>query len=254
MWRDPGDKSKVSAKARDCAERMFNKTAVIAVRLAEADLTNDSLRRARLAVKQLPGHDRDRISLAKRLEDLTAQHDEQEEPFDVFLAAPMAAAKADYEATRALALRVKRALTESCGANHVYCASEEIADPDDFDLPDVALVDNMLPFKTARRFVLLYPASLPSSVLVEAGLALAYGMPSLYLVPTGVELPFMLRDVSAGGVDHFPTVRLIEYESEDSLISTLTKTGPRVFPPRHTQDCVACGGRGQVREVAVSHG
>lgn len=58
----------------------------------------------------------------------------------------------------------------------------------------------------SKRFVLLYPESLPTSSLFELGIAFAFGKPIKIFYKTGVELPWLIKesDHVADNVDIFP--------------------------------------------------
>lgn len=148
--------------------------------------------------------------------------------FDVFLAAPMAAAN-EYDPVRKLASRLADALQQHAGAMAVYCAARTIASPDAFEEPSVALQRNVAPFQGARAFAMLLPETLPSSVLVEAGMALAWRIPAVYFVRSRLNLPWMLRDVGGAGtlLGH---VRIIEYDTDDDLIRKVENAGDALFP------------------------
>lgn len=150
---------------------------------------------------------------------------------DVFLAAPMASVADEYDPTRQLALKVSEALCNDCGVSTVYFPGSAVGTVDDFEEPAVSLQKNMGPFGDARHFVMLLPKLVPSSVLVEAGMALMLNMPSVYLVPDRkTALPWLLQDVAGAGVDSLGKVRVVEYDDEADLMRKLKNSGDRLFP------------------------
>lgn len=206
--------------------------------LAEAYGTEAHIADAKAALSGLssraPTASADRYrNLVRRLEnDLKANDVEVLHESDVFLSAPMASTSNDYDPVRALALRVAEALSGHCGFESVYWAGETITSVDAFENPSTSLQRNIGPFKSARAFAMLLPKQLASSVLVEAGMALAFGMPSVYFVRDRGDLPWMLRDVGGSGVTRLGSVKIVEYKDDDDLIRQIKADGMRLFPSR----------------------
>lgn len=124
--------------------------------------------------------------------------------YDVFLALPMASTEDElkYQAVRAEARNLVSALEAQCGYS-VYCGVLSVATRTDFDSPGFALEENVPALANCRRFVLWVPELItrPSSIWVEAGMALALGKPSTYLVPSPEVLPYILREIAHIGSD-----------------------------------------------------
>lgn len=154
---------------------------------------------------------------------------------DVFLAVPMAALghgadaaarQAAFAAVREEALTVIAALKKYCGVESVFYAGEKIATFDDFESSVVAVKDDMAKLTAARRFVMLYPSRHVSSVIFEAGVALALRKPSLYLVRRRSDLPFLM--VEAAGA--FSCVRIHECATIEATVNQLKADGLKAFP------------------------
>ena len=128
---------------------------------------------------------------------------------DVFLASPMASltGRGSYIRERESASDLARIIESYCGYS-VYYAGDEIESDADFEAPGIALALNVQALRDSRHFVLLVtePLVKPSSVWVEAGLALAYGKPLTLFVNATDDLPYMLRQVTdAHDVPGIPT-------------------------------------------------
>lgn len=117
--------------------------------------------------------------------------------YEVFLAAPMAAAGDRYDEIRQHVMDVQASL-----ANHaqctVYCAANDIVRSADFDNQKIAYETNWEAIRACRQFVAFLPVPVPlkrtpSSVWVEAGMALARKMPCTFFVPTPEDLPYVLQ-------------------------------------------------------------
>lgn len=116
--------------------------------------------------------------------------------YDIFLAAPMAGCDNNdqYVAMRREVMKVFNALKTYCGYK-VYCAVEECETMDKFNAMDLSAIKDLSAIRESRCFVMLYPARLPSSVIFEAGYALALKKFSTYFVARHEDLPFMLREL-----------------------------------------------------------
>ncbi len=195
----------------------------------------DTAERIVLGLPTAPTLDSVRSDLQRRVDLLRDRLRVRREPVgaraEVFLSAPMAAPGADaYDPVRRLAVRVADALRRSCGITQVYCASENIESPSQFDPEWRALQEIAVPLMAADRYFLLLPERLPSSVLVEAGMALALQRRCVYAVRKRSDLPFLLRQVADAHVDALAKVRVIEYRDDDDLLAEIARSGPHLFP------------------------
>jgi TIR domain len=109
--------------------------------------------------------------------------------YDVFVAVPMIAAGARRNSVRAVATEIVRAL-EICGMT-TYCAELSLREPGGADIPQNA-VETLDILRRSRNFVMYYPFKTASSVLFEAGFAIALDKPSVYFVRRAKDLPYML--------------------------------------------------------------
>jgi hypothetical protein len=106
--------------------------------------------------------------------------------YDVYLASPMAstASGRDYAIERKAALDVKRAIELWCKLS-VFYAGDELESKGHLRPPELSADSNFKALKSARFFVLLIRTRIrhPSSIFIEAGYALAMGIPALYIAP-----------------------------------------------------------------------
>lgn len=149
--------------------------------------------------------------------------------YDVFVSAPMASHKTD-EAILADHDRIAPAvafLEDQLGLS-VYWAGRNIRSRADFDAPDISATRDVDALLESKYFVLLYPASIASSVLFEAGIALRSSLTSIYFVRATKDLPFLMTQASQA----FKNVRIYEGELPDGLIALLRRHGKEFFTPR----------------------
>ena len=96
-----------------------------------------------------------------------------------FLAVMMAAGNAqNYRQHHHQAKRVCEGLQKHCGLKKVFCPAAEIASSKTL-IRQTALQEGLSRIRACDFFILIYSTKLPSSILVEAGFALALYKPSL---------------------------------------------------------------------------
>jgi len=145
--------------------------------------------------------------------------------YDVFLSSPMAAFVNDdlFQKDRKAMLEIVDAMRDECGFS-VFYAGRNVKSLDDFDAPDLSIAADVRALKESSIFVLFYSEKIVSSVLVEAGFALALAMPSIYFVRRREDLPFLLRSAEQGNVG----VKI--YEVESTFLGHLKSTVMRNCP------------------------
>jgi tRNA A-37 threonylcarbamoyl transferase component Bud32 len=162
--------------------------------------------------------------------------------YDVFVSCPMAGARTDqrYQDLRADALRVVDCLERECGLTAFY-AGRDVPTRDAFDAPDYSVVVDLQALRQSRYFLLLYPEKLVSSVLVEAGIALALGKKAVYFARDARHLPFMLRHL-----DRVCPVKVYEYRAVEYVLKLLRQHGARLFEPWQQSGAPAGPGEGPI--------
>lgn len=152
--------------------------------------------------------------------------------WDVFLALPMASTDDDaaFDHVQREARALVQALEDRCDFT-VYCGALQVAGRDDFDSPAFALADNVEALRRASNFLLWVdrPLTKPSSVWVEAGMALALGKPSVYLVKEPETLPYILRQASGAKVAGLGGVRCEWIGSSASPANLVRRHGRQLF-------------------------
>jgi hypothetical protein len=148
-----------------------------------------------------------------------------EESYDVFLAAPMASYASDdaYRRDRENVLRIIHALHQA--GYTVSYAGQSISSMADFDAGDTSIGDDYRALRASRYFVLWYPEKLASSVLVEAGWALALDKPSVYFVRNRADLPFLLRHADGA----FPSVQIYGQDGVEAVVRLIAEQGTDLF-------------------------
>lgn len=147
--------------------------------------------------------------------------------YDVFISSPMAALANDeqYKKDREKVLAVMKALRTKCNFHSCIYAGNNIESMERFEQPDDSLRDDFRNLRESKYFILLYPAKLASSVLLEAGWALAFGKPSIYFVPNREVLPFLLQQAG----QTFPNVKIYESEKVDDILKIISQKGEKLF-------------------------
>jgi nucleoside 2-deoxyribosyltransferase len=138
--------------------------------------------------------------------------------YDVFLSSPMSAFRKDedYKKDRDAMLRLKKYLENQKNFN-IYYAGEHISSSISFENELVGHND-FEAIENSRCFIMFYPESIVSSVLVEAGYALALKKPSVYFVHNKENLPFLLREAH----HNYPNVQVFEYTDLEQVLGIMS--------------------------------
>jgi hypothetical protein len=150
--------------------------------------------------------------------------------YDVFISAPMAAFtnNADYQASNVEIKKLIDVLRRDCGWTTFFYAGMSISSLDQFDLENTLIEEDSKAVLQSRYFILIYPEKTVSSVLVEAGMALALHKPSLYFVRNEEDLPFILRGAArAKQIDAQAHV----FKDYADLAATVCKAVKSLRPP-----------------------
>jgi hypothetical protein len=138
--------------------------------------------------------------------------------YDVFLSMPMASLNdADYVSVRKFGLDVTKYLREHCNQSRVKFVGEFIEDKGEFDPNDTAVLDDLEDIKNSKYFVMIYPERIVTSVLVEAGIALALGKVCRYFAKSREDLPFLMQQSEQA----FTNVRIYEYADLEDIKKVL---------------------------------
>lgn len=151
---------------------------------------------------------------------------------DIFISAPMAAYGDDGEVKRhrEAILEIKEALRQCCGMDDAFYAGLDISASEQFESEDIAFRKNWKALRESARFVMIWPEKLPSSSLVEAGMAIALGKDCVFFVRDDKHLPFLLRGApGASRYDGLPSVKVYEYEDFDDIVTRMKNDGQAIF-------------------------
>jgi len=151
---------------------------------------------------------------------------------DVFLAYPMAAwdDPTTFQHERGNALQVIEALRGHTGIKSIYFAGQKITSIAEFEEHDVAAEIDLKGIDECKYFVMVFPEKLVSSVLFEAGYALAKRKPAIYFVRDQTHLPFIMRNISSLPKEQFPSVKVYEYQDINSLLHLIEVNKKHLLP------------------------
>jgi hypothetical protein len=144
--------------------------------------------------------------------------------YDVFISAPMAAHGDAFKRCNDAVKKIAEQLR--LHKLKVFYAGDGITERNEFDVSVESLRKDLIALRNSRRFMLIYPKRLASSVLVEAGIALANNTPSIYFAARKT-LPFLLR--AADMLDK-SNVRIEEVSNYDEVINLVSTYGLKLFP------------------------
>jgi hypothetical protein len=152
---------------------------------------------------------------------------------DVFLSSPILGFDSfeKYLSVRKTTLELIAALKDQCEINDVFFIGQQIeTEHDYFHLPYVAVEDAFQVLRESPYYVLVYPERLISSVLIEAGYALALGKFSVYFVRDSKDLPNLLQVAP----QIFSYVKIYEYKDSEDLIKKIRWYGAKIFRERES--------------------
>jgi pimeloyl-ACP methyl ester carboxylesterase len=151
--------------------------------------------------------------------------------YDVFLASAMAGldSEAKYEAYKKDALAIEQALIEACGFRSVFYAGRDLS-WQQFESASLSLEEDVEALRRSRFFFLMYPERIVSSVLFEAGLALAFGKPAVYFVTDRRHLPFLMAQAGDAAVD--AGVRVYETAGLPEILKLIEFHGEKLWKHR----------------------
>ena len=133
--------------------------------------------------------------------------------YDVFISCPMSSIEGEEYSQMHAAIE---SMVEMIGAtgHSAYSAIRRIGNNRALDPEDIAAETDLNALTKSRRFLMIYPRSLVSSCLLEAGYALINGIPSTYFVRSDDDLPYMLR----GAVEAYANARRIRYREPAQIL------------------------------------
>lgn len=152
--------------------------------------------------------------------------------FDIFMATPMSAYASDSEAyrrNRETILAIFAELKRQTRFTKFFCPAILVESAAKFDAHEQALVQDVLALEASEAFILYYMPPLPktpSSVFVEAGMALSARIPSIYIVRSRSDLPYMLRTADQITFDRLSPG--LSRRNARSRASSASSTGPVV--------------------------
>jgi hypothetical protein len=141
----------------------------------------------------------------------------------IFVAAPMSAfaSDADYAQHRYVVNWLCARLEQDDGVS-VYFAGRAIDGAAGFDDPKKAFLADFDALVKCDLFVLYYPAPVRSSVLVELGIAIGRGKPSLLLPARRKDLVFLLQQAeNKSGHGEIPPIIVREFGEQGPSVERL---------------------------------
>lgn len=143
--------------------------------------------------------------------------------YDVFIASTMAGHENNdnYKKAKKEIDEIKKHLIENCNIKTVYYAGDTLETKNDFSPQSLSLELDMKALKESKYFLLYYPEKIMSSVLFEAGFALALGKPSVYLVKNRADLPYLMEQAGQANVQS--QINTYTFTDTNNLLNLLDK-------------------------------
>lgn len=145
--------------------------------------------------------------------------------WDVFLAVPMAALTNDeFEKSVSKVAELVTVLEQECNFKRIFYASKGMKTKADFDTADISVENDVNALKGSQYFIMVYPEKIVSSVLYEAGIALALGKPSFYFGKKE-NFPFLMQQAN----QKFNHVKIYEADTIDIITGIIKKNKSQLF-------------------------
>lgn len=147
--------------------------------------------------------------------------------YDAFISSPMAGFASDdkYKSERIEIKRIVDCLQKECNLPKIFYAGDSILSKSEFEPESLSVGKDVQAIISSKYFILIYPQKIVSSVLFEAGYALAKGKFSIYFARNRAHLPFLLREAEQA----FPHVKIYTYNTTDDIIKTLKTKKDKLF-------------------------
>jgi len=139
----------------------------------------------------------------------------------IFVAAPMSGFNSDHEygdARQAIGELTEQLIVRKL-AKEVYFAGTNVSGASNFTDNIAALHADVGALRKSDVFVMVYPRTVVTGALVEAGIALERNMPMVLLVGKEAELPYFLRKGNETALSGLPVIRVARFKDYASLAS-----------------------------------
>jgi hypothetical protein len=124
--------------------------------------------------------------------------------YDYFIAVPMSSVpKEEYDEFKANIVDLVADYREQTGGR-IFCAAID-AEAANFDDPSEAYTSDIQGIADSKEMVVLWPKSVASGLLWEAGLMTGKGKPVTWLVRDNKDMPYMLRGIQKDPRDKMET-------------------------------------------------
>jgi hypothetical protein len=121
-------------------------------------------------------------------------------------------------------------LEKYCKIKNIYYGGLGMVERSHFEEPHIALQKNIKALRKSSKFIMIFPGKTTSSILVEAGMALALSKDSVFFVKHQNELPFLLRQsLNASQNDGLPQIRIYQYRNFPDILRIIETNGTNLF-------------------------
>lgn len=132
----------------------------------------------------------------------------------------------EYKKNREEAMKVIQSLRSSTGISEIYFSGEKVDSFDKFENFGVAAQVDLNAVDKCKYFVMVFPEKITSSVIFEAGYALAKRKTSIYFVKDKNHLPYLMRDLSLLPLTNkFPRIKLCTFTDYNDLNTQIKNVG-----------------------------
>lgn len=151
----------------------------------------------------------------------------KENEYNIFLSTPMSSFKTqkEYQDHRLEINELTKNLEKNMQMTS-YFSGKNITKQKHFEQPDIAAKGDLSALDHSKIFIMILPSKVYSSVLVEAGYALALKIPSIYFLKNENDLPFMLSKMPQSTKGR---AKIYKYETISEIYQILKRDGEKIF-------------------------
>lgn len=152
--------------------------------------------------------------------------------YDIFIATAMAAVHEDsaleekIDHIDAIVRELRSATSKDL---RIFYATAQVRSRADFEDPAVALKNIVLRMRASKYLALIYAEYVPTSALIEVGMALSLDKPSVWFLKQGVQVPYLMKGAFSNLVKELPTVRVVEFTDFDDLSRKIKAAAKEYF-------------------------
>lgn len=152
---------------------------------------------------------------------------QQKREYDVFISTPISSLdEREYGILHDEVSQINNMLTKHANAKFNYSTSLKYNSISDMDDEITSAKQDLEALKKSKTFIMIYPQKVVSGSLVEAGYAIALGIPCVFFVRNRQDLPYILREMGQINTN----VLIYNYLDIGNILQLISNKKSDLFP------------------------